>query len=182
MQQLWQQHGRVNIPTATDVIHQITQHNLNLDLSEFLHQALYATNELPVQELLNNFGIELIQGYRDSLDDKGGELSKSTINIEFGAQVKPRELGVELVQESEDTAAHRAGMMVGDIVIALDNWQVSKERLKPLLNNLSVGQSIEFCLLRDKKLKILNFIAVKAAPDSISLKVADAELCAKWLG
>jgi predicted metalloprotease with PDZ domain len=182
MQQLWQQHGRVNIPTDIDVIQQITQQKLNIDLSEFLHQALYTTNELPVQELLNNFGIELIQGYRENLDDKGGEPNKSTINIEFGAQVKPRDLGVEIVQVSEGTAAHSAGMMVGDILIAMDNWQVSKERLKPLLNNLSLGQSIELCLLRDKKLKRFNFVAVKAVPDSVSLAVLDAALCAKWLG
>jgi hypothetical protein len=73
-------------------------------------------------------------------------------------------------------------MMVGDILIALNNWQVSKERLKPLLNNLSEGQNIELYLLRDKKLKSFNFIAVKAVPDSVSLTVADAALCAKWLG
>lgn len=182
MQHLWQQHGRVNIPTAIGVIQQITQQELKLDLTDFLHQALYTTSELPIEDLLNKFGIQLNQTKRENLDDKGGEAVKSVINIEFGAQIKARELGIEIIQVSEQTAAYAAGLMVGDIIIAMDSWQLSKDRLKPLLNNLTVGQCVDLSLLRDKKLKTVKFIAVEAQPDSLSLEVVDTALCAKWLG
>lgn len=181
MQRLWQQYGRVNIPTPTDVIQQITQQQLNLDLTDFLQQALYTTDELPFVQLLSQFGVQVNQSKRETNEDRGGEATNAPIHMEFGAQFKAREIGIEITQVSEGTAAFLSGLMVGDIVISMDSWQLSKDRLKPILNNLTVGQKIGLCLLRDKKLKTLEFIAAEAQPDNWSLEVLNAALCAQWL-
>jgi S1-C subfamily serine protease len=71
---------------------------------------------------------------------------------------------------------------VGDVLIAIDKWVVSKENLIAQLNFLVIGQSVQLYVLRDKKLKQLTFIAAVAHNDSIALEVIDQALCNRWLG
>ncbi len=66
-------------------------------------------------------------------------------------------------------------------MIAIDKWVVSKENLIAQLNFLTVGQSVQLSVLRDKKLKQLTFIAVAAHNDTIALEVINQALCSSWL-
>lgn len=182
MQGLWTQYGQVSIPTKINCVQQIIEKNLGLDLSEFLNLSLYSTEELPTFELLAEYGVEVSLFARNQLQDKGGELSSSPFLIEFGAMAKPRDIGIEVTQVTEHTAAYIAGLQVGDIVIAIDNWQVSTDNLKTQLNHLTVGQQAVLSVLRDKKLKQLAFIAKPAAKDTVALSIKDESLVAAWLG
>ncbi|MEP1553410.1 MAG: PDZ domain-containing protein [Paraglaciecola sp.] len=182
MQGLWTQYGQLNIPTKIDCVQQIIEKDLGLDLSKFLDMALYSTKELPTFKLLAEYGIEVSLFARNGLQDKGGDLGSSPFLIEFGAMAKPRDIGIELTQVIEDTAAYNSGLQVGDILIAIDNWQVSADNLKTQLNHLSVGQKATLSVLRDKKFKQLDFIANAAAKDTVALTISNASLVAAWLG
>ncbi|WP_133470354.1 M61 family metallopeptidase [Paraglaciecola marina] len=182
MQRLWTQYGQLNIPTKINCVQQIIENDLDLDLSKFLDMALYSTKELPTFELLAEFGIEVSLFARNGLQDKGGDLGSSPFLIEFGAMVKPRDIGIELTQVTEQTSAYDAGLQVGDILIAIDNWQVSTDNLKTQLNHLTAGQKAVLCILRDKKLKQLAFIAKPAAKDTVALSIKDESLVTAWLG
>jgi hypothetical protein len=67
-------------------------------------------------------------------------------------------------------------------LIAINKWVVSKENLIAQINFLSLGQTVQLSVLRDKKLKQLTFIAVEAQNDTIALEIIDQTLCNKWLG
>ncbi|MGS2721253.1 M61 family metallopeptidase [Paraglaciecola aestuariivivens] len=181
MQFLWQEYGKKNRATAPDVIQQILQHQLKLNLNDFLEQALYSTEELPVAEILAEFGISLDYHSRNNFEDKGGKPAEEPLEIEFGAQFKAADIGIEITQVTEQSAAYQAGLMVGDLVIALNHWQIDKTNLKAQLNNLEVNQSFAMHILRDKKLKQLSFTAQQAAKDTLSLRINDPELCQLWL-
>jgi predicted metalloprotease with PDZ domain len=181
MRQLWKQHGKLNIPTPIDVVQSILKTQLNLDLYDFFQLALYSTEELPFNELLNKFGVKCHFSPRENFDDKGGVIATSPIKIDFGAQIKAREIGIQVVQVTEQTAAYESGLQVGDVLIAIDKWVVSKENLIAQLNFLTVGQSVQLSVLRDKKLKQLTFIAVAAHNDTIALEVINQALCSSWL-
>ena len=181
MRHLWNQHGKLGIPTPIDVIQNFVKSQLNLDLNDFFQSALYSTQELPFDELLETFGIKCHFTSRDSLDDKGGVKTIHPIQIEFGAQIKAREIGIQIDQVTEQTAAYDSGLQVGDVLIAIDKWVVSKENLIAQLNYLSIGQTVKLSILRDKKLKQLTFIATRAASDTISLEVIDQERCNGWV-
>jgi predicted metalloprotease with PDZ domain len=182
MQYLWSQHGKRQIPTPVDIIQNIVETQLNLNLSEFFQSALYSTEELPFNELLEKFGVTCHFSPRENLDDKGGEMTTSPIKIEFGAQIKTREIGVQIIQVTEQTAAYESGLQVGDVLIAIDKWVVSKENLITQLNYLSIGQSVQLSVIRDKKIKQLSLIATAAPSDTIALKVTNQVLCNSWLG
>ena len=182
MRYLWNQHGKLHIPTPIDVVQTIVKAQLNLDLHDFFQSALYSTKELPFNKLLNKFGVKCHFLPRENLDDKGGVITTSSIKIDFGAQIKAREIGVQIIQVTENTAAYESGLQVGDILIAINKWVVSKENLIAQINFLSLGQTVQLSVLRDKKLKQLTFIADEAQNDTIALEIIDQTLCNKWLG
>jgi predicted metalloprotease with PDZ domain len=182
MRYLWEQHGKLHIPTPINVVQNILKIQLNLDLHDFFEAALYSTEELPFCELLNKFGVKCHFSPKENLDDKGGVITTSPIKIDFGAQIKAREIGIQIVQVTEKSAAYESGLQVGDVLIAIDKWVVSKENLIAQLNFLVIGQSVQLYVLRDKKLKQLTFIAAVAHNDSIALEVIDQALCNRWLG
>ena len=182
MRYLWSQHGKLRIPTPVNIIQNIIETQLNLNLSDFFQSALYPTQELPFSELLAKFGIKCHFSPRENLDDKGGEITTSPIKIEFGAQIKMREIGVQILQITEQTAAYESGLQVDDVLIAIDKWVVSKENLIAQLNYLSIGQKVQLSVIRDKKLKYLPFTVTAAPSDTIALKVINQLLCNDWLG
>ncbi len=143
MRQLWKQHGKLNIPTPIDVVQSILKTQLNLDLYDFFQLALYSTEELPFNELLNKFGVKCHFSPRENFDDKGGVIATSPIKIDFGAQIKAREIGIQVVQVTEQTAAYESGLQVDDVLIAIDKWVVSKENLISQFNYLFIGQKVQ---------------------------------------
>jgi predicted metalloprotease with PDZ domain len=181
MRHLWNQHGKLAIPTPVDVIQKYVKTQLNLNLSEFFQSALYSTEELPFNELLEKFGVTCHFSPRENLDDKGGEMTTSPIRIEFGAQIKTQEIGLQIIQVTEQTAAYESGLQVGDVLIAIDKWVVNKENLIPQLNHLTIGQTVQLSVIRDKKLKPLTFSARTASKDTIALEVIDQQQCNSWL-
>ncbi|MFT6988819.1 MAG: putative metalloprotease with PDZ domain [Paraglaciecola sp.] len=182
MRYLWNQHGKRHIPTPVDVVQNIVETQLNLNLSDFFQSALYSTEELPFSKLLEKFGVECHFSPRENFDDTGGVKTTSPIKIEFGAQIKAREIGIQIIQVTEQTAAYESGLQVGDVLVAIDKWVVSKENLIAQLNFLPIGQTAQLSVLRDKKLKQLTFIASAASRDTLALEVIDQDRCDSWLG
>ncbi|MEP1446139.1 MAG: PDZ domain-containing protein [Paraglaciecola sp.] len=182
MNLLWNLHGKLNIPTPVDVIQKILAAEMNLDLIDFFKSALYSTQELPFNELLATFGVKCNYSPKQNLNDKGGDPALAPIKIEFGAQVKALDIGLQITQVTEQTAAYQSGLQFGDVLIAMDEWVVNKENLLPQLNNCAIGQSIQLSVIRDKKLKKMTFIAAEAPCDTIALEVINQKLCNSWLG
>jgi predicted metalloprotease with PDZ domain len=83
---------------------------------------------------------------------------------------------------TEHTAAYECGLQVGDVLIAIDKWVISKENLVTQLKHLSIGQTAQLSILRDKKLKQLKFIVTTATSDTVALEVFDQARCNSWLG
>ncbi|PKG99161.1 M61 family metallopeptidase [Paraglaciecola sp. MB-3u-78] len=181
MRHLWSQHGKLAIPTPVDVVQNILKTQLNIDLNNFFQSALYSTEELPFNELLEKFGVQCHFSPRENLDDKGGVKTTTPIKVEFGAQIKAQEIGVQIMQVTEQTAAYESGIQVGDVLIAIDRWEINKENLVTQVNCLTIGQTAQLSVLRDKKLKQLTFNVSAAPCDTIALEIIDQALCDSWL-
>lgn len=181
MHVLWESYGRTSIPTPENVIHEILLNQFALDLSEFLNLAVYGTQELPTEKLLQQFGI--LQNVRTRIDnnDKGGTFAKLGIKNDFGATFKPKDIGVEITQTTENSSAYLAGIVVGDIVIAFDTWQVSNSNLFTLLDRLDPNKACIVSLLRDKRFLQVNLNVMPAPLDTVYLTIIDQEKLQHWL-
>jgi predicted metalloprotease with PDZ domain len=181
MRILWDAYGRTNIPTPVTIIHDILLEYLGLDLRDFLDTAIYSTQDLPVAELLAQFGISLKYRARSDNNDMGGTVTKQSIKHDFGVIFKAKEIGIEISQVVEHSSAYDAGILVGDIIIAIDEWQVSANNALTLIDRLSPNKTSGIALLRDKRFIKVEFEVRPAPLDTIYLIIEDAEKTRLWL-
>ena len=179
MRVLWQQFGRPDVGTKADVIQCILS-DFDLDLDDFLHQALYTTQELPVNTLLNDFGVELNKRPRLDHKEKGGKPATKGAIVEFGANFKGTDTGVKITQIFEASPAQQAGIQTGDQLLAINHWQVSADNLQHKLDTYVDSQSVCLYLLRDKKLKLLEMDIRPAPLDTVYLTINDQQKLKNW--
>lgn len=181
MRKLWLQHGSQHIGTQKDVIETILKSNFRLDLTDFIHLATQTTAPLPVGDLLNQFGVELVERAANSLNDKGGKPVNNMLTKGFGAALKKATTGAIITKVLEDSPAYRAGLQVNDQIIALNQWQISADTIMQHIERCDMGDVVEFTLLRDKQLLRLPFTVEAAPVDTVYLKIVDEEKLQKWL-
>ena len=181
MRLLWELHGKTGLGTDKYVIQQLLDQRLNVDVDEFLHHALYTTEELPVAELLADVGVEMRLRPRESLADKGGKPAKTVTAHWLGANVKALSTGAKITQVVEKSPACIAGLQVGDQLLAIDGWQVSADNLQRLLDNCHPGTNVALHCLRDHKMKTLQLPVMPAPSDTVYLEIKDQDKALVWL-
>lgn len=184
MGELWRRYGQLGIGTQADVIGEIVQ-ALGYDYQAFLHHALYTTEELPVAELLQQFGVKLHYRPRCNQKDPGGTALPPELPTpvhEFGAQFKSAEIGVGITHVSHDSPAEQALLTKGDQLLAINAQQVTASNLSNILDKLPLGTSAEVHYFRRGKLH-QSTMPIQAAPlDTVYLTITDPEACQRWLG
>lgn len=181
MRYLWQHHGKVNIGTPDDIIHHIVLGEMALPLSDFLRNALYSNEELPVANLLQEFGVTLHKRTRIDANDLGGKPAPRSQRNQFGAAYKATDTGVLITQVSENTPAYKAGLQVGDQLLSLDDWQITTGNLLDIYQQFSVNTLVTLFVLRHQRLKQLTLSVEPAIQDTIYLTVTDEAKLQKWI-
>ena len=181
MRRLWSHYGQKNIPTEKNVIQVLLKDYLQIDLEEFFQTALYSKDELPAISLLEAFGARVKFRARNTLQDTGGLKAAKPFCNGFGAALVALEIGAKVTQVEENTPAFKAGLQVGDILLALDHWQVSVDKLPAMLDVYSVGRSLSLHVLRDQQMKCFDFIVELAPQDTLFIEVFDDSKFSKWM-
>lgn len=181
MRYLWQHHGKVNIGTPDDIIQHIVLNEMGLPLATFLQDALHTIKELPVSDLLHDFGVTLHKRPRIDANDVGGKPAPRVQKTQFGAAFKAADTGVLVTQVSENTPAYNAGLQVGDQLISFDDWQVSAANLLTIYNQYAAKSNVTVTALRHQRLKQLDLTVENASLDTIYLTISDAQKLKNWL-
>jgi predicted metalloprotease with PDZ domain len=183
MQILWRNFGQTTIATPKTVIHDILKQDLQLDIKSYfdLDKALYSTEELPVEDLLKEFGVLVNYRAKTDLNDKGGNAATKVVKHDFGAQFKALNLGIEITQVAEQSSAYAAGILVGDIVVAIDSWQVNATNVLNMVDRSKENTPVRVSLFRDKRL-LQVMLDVRPAPlDTVYLSIENSEKMQLWL-
>tara|TARA_R110000868_G_scaffold14805_15_gene68593 strand:+ start:3610 stop:5412 length:1803 start_codon:yes stop_codon:yes gene_type:complete len=183
MQILWRDFGKTAKATPKTVIHDILQQDLQLNIEYYfdLDKALYSTEELPVARLLKEFGVLVNYRAKTDLNDKGGNTATKVTKHDFGAQFKALNIGIEITQVAEQSSAYAAGILVGDIVVAIDNWQVNATNVLNMIDRLKTNTPVRVSLFRDKRL-LQVMLDVRPAPlDTVYLSIENSEKMQLWL-
>jgi predicted metalloprotease with PDZ domain len=181
MRLLWTHYGRKNIPTKKNVIQVLLKEHMQIDLEDFLQSALYTTHELPAINLLEAFGAQVKFRARNTLQDKGGLGAKKPVHNALGATVTALDIGVKVIQVEENTPAFKAGLQVGDILLALNHWQVSVDKLNVMLDAYSVGQTLCLHVMRNQQMKHFDFIVQSAPKDTVFIEIFDQAKLNNWM-
>ncbi len=180
MQLLWSNYGIKNIGTPNDVIQTLCKAHFNIDISAFLDIAIYTTMDLPLDTMVQSIGLKLNLRSRASADDKGGKANKETTKHAFGATFKDQGSGVVLQTMHDGSPIVQAGAQLGDVLIALGQWQVNAGNLQRLLGNQK-SSKVDITLLRQGRI-IRSSLPIKPAiNDTVYFTIENAEIFDAWI-
>ncbi|MCX7207728.1 MAG: PDZ domain-containing protein [Proteobacteria bacterium] len=161
MRALWLRYGKdfatQGEGVAEDDWERIAAEVSGLDLQSFFDLALRSTEPLPLQNLLETFGVDWQMRAAVSAADKGGWLDKalpSTNNL--GARTSNEGGFVKLSHVLDGGAAQKSGLSAGDLLIAINHLRVTNGNLDALLASQPTNGEIEVMAFRRDELMQFN--------------------------
>ena len=157
MRAVWRRYGQRGIGVPEGGVEAMAIEVSGLDLQPFFDQALRGVTELPLAELLAQFGIVMEVRPAESANDLGGRRAKNNIELVARRPV----LGVRLAESggeaklqyvSDGGAAQRAGLATGDVLIAIEGLRVTRANLEYLLSGYTVGEQVRVHAFRRDEL------------------------------
>ena len=185
MRTLWARYGAPGIGVPEGGLAAVAQELSGLDLGGFFDRALRSTDELPLAELLQEFGIAAtLRASTSALDDGGRTQSKAQVRW-VGLRLRPGETGIAHVIAG--SPAQRAGLSAGDQLVALDGLRITAQNWTRRLDACEPGATIDLAYFRSEELLTTQIDIADAPLDTwtFTLAEADAERLARrqaWLG
>lgn len=163
MRHLWLNYGKKSIGLAEGQIENIASEVSGTNLNEFFEKYLHGVEELPIEALLTEVGITFNLRETTSVDDKGGKSLKNNIEQEYspvsiGARFTDDPLGAKITQVFSEESAELAGLSAGDIVIAVNDLQVTKSSIERIINSYHEGDELRIHAFRRDELKVFTLI------------------------
>ncbi|MHA3051915.1 M61 family metallopeptidase [Acinetobacter sp. ANC 4640] len=131
---------------------------------EQINHLIYTTDELPLDQLFPEFGIE----YQ----------VKNDKTQPFGLKVADKPEGVMIQQARRDGAGAKAGLSANDVIVAIDGLKASEKLLAKYAKQQ--GEFVVHAFRRDELLQF-TVNAVETGLTTVELNVADQEKVDGWL-
>ncbi len=169
---LWQQYGRDFYQDGKEgrgvsdaEIDALFDRVTGLKLQRTLDRWVRGTEDIPLARLLTSFGIALNDERKNGKPDLGMRTARDGNDCKIAAIY-------------ESSAAHRAGLSAGDVLVAIDGLRVNANNLDVLLGRYRIGDKIGIHAFRRDEL--LSFAATVAAPDApvVNLVIEDKPVAA----
>jgi predicted metalloprotease with PDZ domain len=158
----WLEHDKGVEPER---IQQLVSEISGEDLGQFLDEAIYGTGELPLVELLDSVGVDVIQRPAANLQDKGGKDANGELpRVDFGAMLKADSCGIAIQRVVEDGSAQSAGLAAGDQIVAVDGLRLDLAQFEKKMLRAAPGDFWYVHAFRRDELRL----------SEVELKVADS--------
>ena len=185
MRLLWTRYGRDDQPVPESGLEQIAAELSGLDLRALFDSMLRSTAELPLAELLAEFGIKATLRCASGPGDEGGRGEAKPATAWSGLQLRGGD--TTITQVLSGSPAERAGLAGGDVLVALDGLRVSNANWSKLLESLTPERAASVHFFRGDELLHTQLTPVLAPADTWVLTLAEVdgvklERRKKWLG
>jgi len=183
MRRLWQAYLEDGKGVEANTIQRLVSEIAGTDLGPFLQQMIYSTDELPLVELLEQAGIEVIRRVAKNGQDKGGkDVGAELPRADLGAAFKEGDGGLVVLRVSEEGALQLAGLAAEDVIIAIDGLKLSLAQLESRLLRAQAGAVWRLHAFRRDELNEFDVTLQASEASSFVLKIADVERAKKaWL-
>ena len=176
MRALWQRFGRDFDTQSCGIDEQqwelLAQEVTGVSLSAFFDLALRSTDELPVADLLTQFGVESQLRVAASATDKGGwQDTPPKLSVSLGVKTATDAGLLKLTHVLAQGAAQKAGISANDLLLAIDGLRINPNNLETLLNNKPAGVKREMLVFRRDELMRFDVTPQSAEADTWGLRV-----------
>ncbi len=177
----WQHDG---LGILEDQLSELINQYTGLDLSAEIHQFVDTCEELPFNDLLSKFGVN-VQTINNQRNSDNGTVIEDTRELPL---TKKFDLGCKLVKDAfgyrvtnvyNNTLAWNIGLATNDIIIAIDNIKLSDFDKQIAL--YALGSEISLTLFRQERLISVNFKLVEPSLDIRFLQIIDKDKLSNWL-
>lgn len=136
---------------------------------------------LPLEHLLPELGVALTFRYAEHADDLGGQAKSVRPLPSLGAQYKSSNPGVQLTHVHQGGAAHEAGLMTGDQLLALAGRRLTESSLPQLLQRLPEDSTQQLHFFRKDRLLTTELTLKPSALQVAQLSIIDPQKLQQWL-
>ncbi|MDX1391207.1 MAG: PDZ domain-containing protein, partial [Rheinheimera sp.] len=175
---LWQRYLATGTPddAVSCVLHELGFKPLAMQLESWLQQAA----PLPLAELLPKLGLDIRFRAMQHADDLGGKAEHDSLFF-IGALSKTHNGLVQLSHIYHGSAAHQAGLMVGDQLLAVEGRKITAANLLPLLARYPVNTSVTVQFFRKDRLLQRQLLLSLNGPQVAELTPADDKRLHNWI-
>ncbi len=153
---MWEKFGKSEIGFTELQLKNTIESVANLDLTEFYDRYIHGIEEIPFNDYLAPFGVEL-------------KPIESTIPY-LGITVK-HEHGREAIKSvASNSPAQLAGVDPGDELLAIDGFKVTADRLNDRLKQYQCGDNIHLTIFHADRLMTVNIILSACQPHQYQLQ------------
>ncbi len=182
MRALWQQHGKPLVGVTGKGLEQFIEETTGVALETFFNHALRSTDELPIAELLAEFGVSLSLRPSDGPEDKGGKPGNVKTPPHYtGLRLATDTAGAKVAAVLNGSPAHLAGISAGDTIIAIDSLKTDIGKVDKQLSRFSTGDTVQLHGFRADQLQNWALTLREAPMDTAWLVAEKVEEAYTWL-
>ncbi|MBW4663458.1 MAG: M61 family metallopeptidase [Chroococcus sp. CMT-3BRIN-NPC107] len=157
MLKMWQQFGIEEIGFTPQQLQEVITSVAGTDLTDFFAKYIDGLEELPFNQYLEPFGLQLLGEDKDPVPHLGIK-----VNSEQGREV------VKFVETG--TPAHKAGIDPGDELLAIDGIRVTASAMSEVLQDYQEGDKIEVTVFHQEQLRQYQVTLAAPRPSSYQVK------------
>ncbi len=139
MRQIWLTYGKTGDGLDEGDFEMIASQVTGLDLEAFFDHGVRSTEELPLQELLKKFGVEMYLFPAQSSNDKGRVADDPPQAVDakpvLGARTTQQNQEIKLLHVFDGGAAQIAGLAAGDSIMAINGLRLNEKQMEQQFTN-----------------------------------------------
>ena len=182
---LWERYGRAGVGVPEGAIDAIVAEIAGDDMRDFFARFVHGTDDPPLAELLDSFGVDFHVRAAVNAADRGGKPSTAPPpTCWLGAKVA-KDLTLQNVFTG--SPAERAGLAANDVLVAVDGVRASADSLDKLATTRSAGERVGVHAFRRDELIVVDVELAGAPLDTCWLTMREepsgdaARLRQHWL-
>ena len=185
MRELWKRYGRDDQPAPEGALEQVAGELSGHDLKPLFDSMLRSTAELPLAQLLAEFGVKAVLRPSHGSGDEGGRHEGRPPAAWTGLGLRAGESAIATVFSG--SPAERAGLAAGDTLVALDGLRVTSANWGKFVETLEAGRAVTLHYFRGDELQQARLTPVSVPEDTWTLSLDEVvgevqERRREWLG
>lgn len=185
MQACWHAYGRTELGSDWDTLAAILlKYSQNPALVQELWHWVYQSGSLPLEHAIQTLGLSLCWRAAINQQDVSGNKTFVVEPRAFGAWYEFKTDGMAVSAVAEQSPAKQAGIMAGDLIIAVDGLRMTEQNWREVNLRKARDATIELHLFRQQRLLTVTLQPAPAA-STVAILTADpaqAPSLQRWLG